>query len=78
MIKLLLSHDDPHNGTRLFEALSKEGHKVATMNLYFEIKEKFEDLPVIVYKAEDFGAVDRIKGAIAEALTEVDQDSTTV
>ena len=32
MIKTLLSHDNPHNGTRLFEALSKEGCKVATMD----------------------------------------------
>ena len=48
------------------------------MNLYFEIKQKFEDLPVVVYKSEGVDAVDRIKAAIADALTEVVQDDSTV
>jgi len=39
-----------------------------TMKLYFEIKQKYADLPVIVYKAVGFNAMDRIKEAVAGAL----------
>ena len=41
-----------------------------TMNLYFEIKQKHTYLHVIVYKAAGFDAMDRIKGAVADALGE--------
>ncbi len=40
------------------------------MNLYFEIKQKYRDLPVIVYKADGFDAMDRIKAAISDTLAE--------
>ena len=38
------------------------------MNLYFEIKEKLPDLAVIIYQCRNYGDVDRIKGAVADAL----------
>ena len=41
-----------------------------TMKLYFEIKQKHTYLPVIVYKAAGFDAMDRIKAAIANVLCE--------
>ena len=42
----------------------------STMKLYFEIKKTHTDLPVIVYKVAGFDAMDRIKGAVADALVE--------
>ena len=41
-----------------------------TMKLCFEIKEKYMDLPVIIYQTGDFDAMDRIKAAIADVLSE--------
>ena len=41
-----------------------------TMKLYFEIKRKHTDLPVIIYKAGGLDAMDRIKAAIADFLSE--------
>jgi DNA-binding NtrC family response regulator len=41
-----------------------------TMNLYFDIKEKYADLPVIIYEAAGFDAIDRIKAAINDVLSE--------
>jgi DNA-binding response OmpR family regulator len=48
--------------------LDSDGDGFGTMNLYFEIKQKYTDLAVIVYKAAGFEAMDRIKAAVAEAL----------
>jgi DNA-binding response OmpR family regulator len=41
-----------------------------TMNLYFNIKQKYADLAVIIYKTDGFDAIDRIKAAIADVLSE--------
>jgi len=38
------------------------------MKLFFDIKEKLPDLAVIVYQCRNYGDVDRIKGAVADAL----------
>ena len=38
------------------------------MRLYQDLKQKFPDLAAMVYQCRDFGDVDRIKGAIADAL----------
>ena len=38
-----------------------------TMKLYFDIKEKYADLPVIIYKVGGFDAMDRIKEAVTDA-----------
>jgi DNA-binding NtrC family response regulator len=40
------------------------------MKLYFKIKQKYADLPVIVYRTGGFDAMDRIKAAIDEILSE--------
>jgi DNA-binding response OmpR family regulator len=41
-----------------------------TMKLYFDIKEKYADLPVIVYETAGFDTMDRIKAAIDDVLAE--------
>jgi len=38
------------------------------MRLYQDIKQQFPDLAVMVYQCRNYGDVDRIKGAVAEAL----------
>jgi DNA-binding NtrC family response regulator len=38
------------------------------MKLFFDIKEKLPDLAVIVYQCRNYGDVDSIKGAVADAL----------
>jgi DNA-binding response OmpR family regulator len=38
------------------------------MQLLLDLKEQFIDLAVMVYQCRDYGDVDRIKGAVAEAL----------
>ena len=44
MIKILFSNDNPHNGMRIFEALSKEGYKVASMDRVEMIWEHIENV----------------------------------
>jgi len=38
------------------------------MRLYQDLKQQFPDLAVMVYQCRNYGDVDRIKGAIADAL----------
>ena len=38
------------------------------MRLYQDLKQQFPDLAVIVYQCRNYGDVDRIKGAVADAL----------
>ena len=38
------------------------------MKLFLDIKEKLPDLAVIVYQCRNYGDVDSIKGAVADAL----------
>jgi DNA-binding response OmpR family regulator len=40
------------------------------MNLYFEIKQKYADLSVIIYQVKDIECADRIKEFITYALKE--------
>jgi len=39
-----------------------------TMRLYQDLKQQFPDLAVMVYQFRNYGDVDRIKGAVADAL----------
>ena len=41
------------------------------MKLYFDIKERFPDLSVIVYQGRNYGDVDRIKDAVADELVQL-------
>jgi DNA-binding NtrC family response regulator len=50
--------------------LDSDSDGFGTMNLYFDIKEKYADLPVIVYKTDSFDVMDRIKAAIDDVLGE--------
>ncbi len=38
------------------------------MRLYQDLKQQFPDLAVVVYQGRNYGDVDRIKGAVADAL----------
>ena len=38
------------------------------MRLYQDLKQQFPDLAVMVYQCRNYGDVDRIKGAVADAL----------
>ena len=42
-----------------------------TMTLFQDLKERFPGLAVIVYQCRDYGDVDRIKGAVADALLNI-------
>lgn len=48
--------------------LDSDSDGFSTMKLYFEVKQKYTDFPVIVFKTKGFDAMDRIKAAIADAL----------
>ena len=49
--------------------LDSDGDGFGTMKLYFEIKEKYTDLPLIIYQTGGSDAMDGIKAAIAEVLS---------
>ena len=42
------------------------------MRLYQDLKLQFPDLTVIVYQCQNYGDVDRIKGAVADAIEKND------
>jgi DNA-binding NtrC family response regulator len=39
-----------------------------TMKLFQDLEQEFPDLAVIIYQCRNYGDVDRIKGAVADAL----------
>ncbi len=41
------------------------------MRLYQDLKLQFPDLAIIVYQCRNYGDVDRIKGAVADALVKL-------
>lgn len=43
------------------------------MRLYQELKQQFPDIAVIVYQCRNYCDVDRIKGAVADALVNISQ-----
>ena len=48
--------------------LDSDSDGFGAMKLYFDIRQKYADLPAIIYKAVGDDAMDRIKGAVADAL----------
>ena len=48
--------------------LDANSDEFGAMRLYLDLKQKFPNLAVIVYKCRNYGDVDRIKGAVADAL----------
>lgn len=49
--------------------LDSDSDAFGSMNLYWEIKKKYADLPVILYNASGIDAVNRINTAVAGALS---------
>ena len=48
--------------------LDANSDEFGAMRLYLDLKQKFPNLAVIVYQCRNYGDVDRIKGAVADAL----------
>jgi DNA-binding NtrC family response regulator len=48
--------------------LDANSDEFGAMRLYQDLKQKFPNLAVIVYQCRNYGDVDRIKGAVADAL----------
>ena len=44
------------------------------MRLYQDLKQRFPDLAVMVYQCRNYGDVDRVKSAVADALGEPNPD----
>jgi len=51
-----------------FRCISLLSDGFGAMKLFFDIKEKLPDLAVIVCQCRNYGDVDGIKGAVADAL----------
>ena len=59
-----------HLGNTQPDLVLLDAHKdgFGAMSVYQDLKQQFSDLAVMVYQCRNYGDVDRIKGAVADAL----------